>query len=305
MLVVFFPRDPNSVIVHCVLTASARKKTLQTAANPGASPIVKWVGGKTRVLSQLVPLLPPGIELMRHVEPFVGGGALFFARRPTRALLCDKNAQLCATYEAVRDDVQGVIDCLQKLAVGHDAEHYYERRHRYNFAEKLTRNERAALFIYLNKTCFNGLHRVNSRGEFNVPAGRYQNPRILDETLLRAASIELARAEVRCESFEALLAHAKPGDFIYFDPPYEPVSRTSNFTAYSPDGFTREDQTRLRDVYAALDRRRCKLMLSNSDVPFIRDLYSQFHIDIVAAPRAINCDSTRRGLVSEVVVRNY
>lgn len=242
---------------------------------------------------------------MRHVEPFVGGGALFFARRPTRALLCDKNAQLCATYEAVRDDVQSVIDHLSELAIGHDPERYYQLRHRYNHAQRMARSERAALFIYLNKTCFNGLHRVNARGEFNVPAGRYRNPRILDESLLRAASAELARAELRCQSFEALLSHAKPGDFIYFDPPYEPVSRTANFTAYSQDGFTREDQARLRDVFAALDRRRCKLMLSNSDVPFIRDLYRDFRIDTVAAPRAINCDASRRGLVSELVVRNY
>jgi len=242
---------------------------------------------------------------MRHVEPFVGGGALFFARRPRRALLCDKNEQLCATYEAVRDDVESVIECLRELAAGHDQTRYYELRNRYNHAKRIQKSERAALFLYLNKTCFNGLHRVNARGEFNVPAGRYKNPRILDEALLRAASAELARAELRCESFEAVLSYAKPGDFIYFDPPYEPVSRTANFTAYSRDGFTREDQTRLRDVFSVLARRRCKLMLSNSDVPFIRDLYSDYRIDTVAAPRAINCDSTRRGLVSELVIRNY
>jgi DNA adenine methylase len=294
-----------SVSVPCVLTASVRRKPLQNAVPGAASPIVKWVGGKSRVLSQLIPLLPKGADLMRHVEPFVGGGALFFARRPERALLCDKNAQLCATYEAVRDDVQSVIDCLSELAIGHDAERYYLQRHRYNFATKLTRPERAALFLYLNKTCFNGLHRVNSRGEFNVPAGRYQNPRILDESLLRAASKELQRCEIRNDSFEALVAHAKPGDFVYFDPPYEPVSRTANFTAYSADGFSRDDQARLRDVFTELDRRRCKLMLSNSDVPFIRDLYSAFRVDTVAAPRAINCDAKGRGLVSEVVVRNY
>jgi DNA adenine methylase len=269
------------------------------------SPILKWVGGKSRILAQLLPLLPQGVELMRHVEPFVGGGALFFARRPERALLADSNPRLCATYEAVRDEVENVITQLRVLSQAHAPEHYYAVRHKYNHATRLSSSERAAMFIYLNKTCFNGLHRVNRRGEFNVPAGRYQNPRILDEVLLRTVSRELARAELRCESFEALLARAKPGDFIYFDPPYEPVSRTANFTAYGQDGFDREDQTRLRDVYSALDRRRCKLMLSNSDVPFIRDLYAKFRIDTVAAPRAINCDSTRRGLVSEVVVRNY
>ena len=242
---------------------------------------------------------------MRHVEPFVGGGALFFARRPERALLADVNPQLCATYEAVRDEVERVIAHLRTLSAAHGPERYYHVRHRYNHGQRLSRAERAAMFVYLNKTCFNGLHRVNRRGEFNVPAGRYQNPRILDEGLLRAASAELQRAELRCASFEGLLAWAKPGDFVYFDPPYEPVSQTANFTAYAQQGFGREDQTRLRDVYAELDRRRCKLMLSNSDVPFIRDLYRKFRIDLVAAPRAINCDATRRGLVSEVVVRNY
>jgi DNA adenine methylase len=242
---------------------------------------------------------------MRHVEPFFGGGALFFARRPERALLCDKNPQLCATYEAVRDEVENVIVELGKLARVHDEKRYYSLRDRYNHDKKLPTSQRAALFIYLNKTCFNGLHRVNRRGEFNVPAGRYTNPRILDEECLRAAGRELARTELRCQSFEELVAQAKPGDFVYFDPPYEPVSRTSNFTAYGQDGFTREDQTRLRDVFAALDKRRCKLMLSNSDVPIIRDLYKKYQIDAVAAPRAINCDATRRGLVTEVVVRNY
>jgi DNA adenine methylase len=242
---------------------------------------------------------------MRHVEPFVGGGALFFSRCPARALLADINPQLCSTYEAVRDESDSVIAHLRELSAAHGPERYYQVRHRYNHASHLSRAERAAMFIYLNKTCFNGLHRVNRRGEFNVPAGRYQNPRILDEGLLRAASRQLRKAELRCESFECLLARAKPGDFIYFDPPYEPVSRTANFTAYARDGFSREDQERLRNVFAELDRRRCKLMLSNSDVAFIRDLYRKFRIDTVVAPRAVNCDATRRGLVSEVVVRNY
>jgi DNA adenine methylase len=263
------------------------------------------VGGKSKVLSQLSPLLPEGVTLMRHVEPFVGGGALFFAQRPERALLADVNAQLIATYQAVRDQVEEVIERLLPLSAAHDPERYYHVRHRYNHAKRLSAAERAAMFIYLNKTCFNGLHRVNRRGEFNVPAGRYENPRILDAELLRSVSRELARAELRCDGFEALLAYAKPGDFIYFDPPYEPASRTANFTAYASNGFGREDQERLRDVFSALDRRRCKLMLSNSDVPLIRELYAKFRIDVVTAPRAINCNAARRGLVNELVVRNY
>jgi len=270
-----------------------------------AAPFVKWAGGKGRLLSQLRPLLPSGVEHMRHVEPFVGGGALFFSRRPERALLTDINPALVATYSAIRDDVHAVIAALRGLANRHSKESYYEVRERYNQGRRVSTSKRAAMFIYLNKTCFNGLHRVNRKGEFNVPVGSYKNPRILNEDALHAASHALRRAHLQCTSFDALLENAKPGDFVYFDPPYEPVSQTASFTSYARDGFSQEDQARLRDVYRALDRRGCKLMLSNSDVHFIRDLYRSFNIDTVAAPRAINCDAKKRGKVSEVVVRNY
>lgn len=266
---------------------------------------MKWAGGKSRLLSQLVPLLPPGVELMRHVEPFVGGAAMFFALAPSRALLCDINPALVNVYQSVRDHVDGVIAELERLSREHDARAYYRVRERYNRARKLEPIERAAMFIYLNKTCFNGLHRVNQKGEFNVPMGRYKDPRILHADALRAASRRLQDASVRCAGFETLLTHARPGDFVYFDPPYEPVSDTASFTSYAQDGFGREDQLRLRDVYAALDRRGCKLMLSNSDVPFIRDLYRGFQLDTVSAARAINCNAKKRGPVQELVVRNY
>ena len=242
---------------------------------------------------------------MRHVEPFLGGGAMFFARRPERALLCDINPALVSTYREVRDNVEEVIGQLGRLARGHSADAYYRVRTRYNQDRNMDDAQRAAHFLYLNKTCFNGLHRVNRRGEFNVPAGSYVNPRILNEQALRAAGTQLQTAKLRCEGFETLLSHAKPGDFIYFDPPYEPVSETASFTSYSRDGFSREDQTRLRDVFVALDLRRCRLMLSNSDVPFIRDLYGNFRIDQVSAARSINCNAKKRGRVNEVVVRNY
>ncbi|MGB5546947.1 MAG: DNA adenine methylase [Polyangiales bacterium] len=270
-----------------------------------AAPFVKWVGGKGRLLSQLRPLLPSGVERMRHVEPFVGGGAFFFSRRPRRALLTDINPNLVATYTAIRDDVEGVIGGLRRLAGSHSKERYYQVRERYNQGRRVSGSKRAAMFIYLNKTCFNGLHRVNRKGEFNVPMGAYKNPRILNEDGLHAASAALQGSDLRCASFDTLLENAKPGDFVYFDPPYEPVSETASFTSYARDGFSRDDQTRLRDVFKALDRRGCKLMLSNSDVPFIRGLYGDFNVETVAAPRAINCDATKRGKVSEVVVRNY
>jgi DNA adenine methylase len=266
---------------------------------------VKWVGGKSRLLGQLSPLLPPGVALMRHVEPFVGGGAMFFARRPSRALLCDVNPALIGTYEAVRNDTEALIERLEHLAREHDARAYYRTRERYNRARKLPETERAAMFIYLNKTCFNGLHRVNRKGEFNVPMGSYTAPRIVDADALRAAGRELKHATLSCTGFESLLSTARPGDFIYFDPPYEPVSETASFTSYAQSGFDRQDQLRLRDVFAALDQRGCKLMLSNSDVPFIRDLYRGYQLDTVAAGRAINSNVKKRGPVSEVVVRNY
>jgi DNA adenine methylase len=285
-------------------TSTARKLSPVISAAK-ASPFVKWVGGKGKLRHALEALMPPGVELMRHVEPFMGGGALFFARGPERALLCDVNRDLVRTYEMVRDELNGVIRHLEKLSRGHGQERYYEVRERYNARSEQSPAERAAMFIYLNKTCFNGLYRVNRSGSFNVPMGRYTNPTILDRATLTAASQALRNAELRNVPFEALLSDARPGDFIYMDPPYEPVSRTANFTSYAMDGFSQDDQRRLRDVYRELDRRGAKLMLSNSDVPFIRELYRGFRIDTVQAPRAVSCDPSTRGPVSEVVVRNY
>ncbi len=276
----------------------------QQAPTRAPAPIVKWVGGKGRILGQLEPLLPAGVEMMRHVEPFFGGGALFFRRQPRRALVSDINPELVNVYEWVRDAPSALVPHLQALAKGHNQESYYEVRTRYN-QPGMKSAERAATFIYLNKTCFNGLHRVNRRGEFNVPAGRYKNPKILDPEGLLAASAALSQAEIREQGFEGLLESARPGDFVYFDPPYAPVSDTANFTGYAKNGFGTDMQVKLRDVFRVLDRRGCKLMLSNSDVPLIRELYRGFTIDTVAAPRAINCNAKRRGKVSEVVVRNY
>ncbi|MEO0325654.1 MAG: DNA adenine methylase [Myxococcota bacterium] len=294
------------------LATAPRARSLPEGAR-APRPFVKWAGGKGRLLPQLTPMLPPGVHLMRHVEPFVGGGAFFFARRPERALLADVNPALIRSYEAIRDDVEGVIGALDVLAAGHRAgdeeqskAHFYRQRERYNTDEEgRTAAQHAALFVYLNKTCFNGLHRVNRRGAFNVPFGRYANPTICDAPALRAASRALGQATLKTQPFEALVAAARPGDFVYFDPPYEPVSETASFTSYARQGFQRADQAALRDVFADLDRRGCKLMLSNSDVPFIRDLYARWRIDTVAAARAINCNARRRGKVSEVVVRNY
>jgi DNA adenine methylase len=284
----------------------AARRAIAPETRRAPAPFVKWVGGKGRLLAQLQPLLPKGVDRMRHVEPFAGGAAMFFARRPERAVLCDVNPALVGTYRMVRDRVDDVITALVPLAARHDAEHYYRVRERYNDTREGEHGpERAAMFIYLNKTCFNGLHRVNRRGEFNVPAGRYVNPRILDDEGLRAACASLQGAELVNEPFEALLSIARPGDFVYLDPPYEPISSTASFTSYARDGFDQDDQARLRDVFDELSRRGCRCMLSNSDVPFIRELYRRHRVDTVAAPRAVSCDARTRGSVSEVVVRNY
>lgn len=268
------------------------------------APFLKWVGGKSRLMPQLDPMFPPGMSRMRHVEVFTGGAAMFFARAPERALLNDINEDLIMTYAMVRDHVEEVIGELYKLAPQHSDEHYYAVREKYN-RKRHKEITRAAMFIYLNKTCFNGLFRVNRKGEFNVPMGRYKNPNIVNEDALRRCSEQLKKATLRVGGFEGLLGEINRGDFVYFDPPYEPLSRTASFTSYAQDGFTQADQTRLRDVFAELDRRGAKLMLSNSDVPFIRGLYSRYEVRAVSALRMVNSDATARGPVSEVVVTNY
>ena len=273
---------------------------------PPPRPFVKWAGGKSRLVSQLTPLLPPDIHERRLVEPFVGGGAMFFARRPARAILSDINPDLIHTYRSIRDDVAGVIAALAPLAAaGHDPATYYAVRARYNAGDGHGAPLRAALFIYLNKTCFNGLHRVNRRGEFNVPVGRYRNPAILDLPTLTAASLALARVDIACAPFEAALGGVGPRDFVYLDPPYAPVSATSSFTAYASGGFSEADQHRLRDVVVELRQRGAKVMLTNSDVPLVRELYRGFHITPIHAPRAVNARASGRGLVRELAIRDY
>lgn len=282
-----------------------KTRRAQAARPAPCAPFMKWVGGKRRLLPQLLPMLD-GISPARHVEPFVGGGALFFHRRPRRALLADVNENLIATYVAVRDDVDGVLDALEWFDARHGVGSvYYDIRDRFNAAAWRSPAERAAMFLYLNRTGFNGLHRVNARGELNVPEGRYSNPRILDARTIYAASIALQGVELVCTDFESTASRCARGDFVYFDPPYVPVSATSSFVGYDEGGFGDVEQMVLRDVFRELDRRGCFVMLSNSDVPFIRRLYSGYRVETVRAPRAINSDATKRGDVDEVVVRNW
>jgi DNA adenine methylase len=270
----------------------------------GAGPIVKWVGGKSKLLPELLARIPGSYR--RYFEPFVGGGALFFRLGPAAAMLTDSNAELIHCYQTVRDDVESVIRALGKHRTRHSEEYYYAVREGWNGPRRteIEAGERAATFLYLNKTCYNGLWRVNSRGAFNVPAGRYENPSILDPDALRAASRVLANATLATAPFEKALAEAKRGDFVYMDPPYHPISSTAYFTSYTADRFSAADQERLADTFRALDDRGVAVMLSNSDTPFIRKLYAGYQIDRVYAPRAINSNAANRGNVAEVLVMN-
>ncbi len=269
---------------------------------PIAAPVVKWVGGKTKLLHELVTRAPRTYK--RYFEPFVGGGALFFRLAPSAAVLSDSNGELIAFYKAVRDEVDGVIRALTRHRTLHSEAYYYTMRERWNAREQDDPAQRAAAFLYLNKTCYNGLWRVNSRGAFNVPAGRYENPSILDPDALRMAARTLGRAVLLHRPFERAVKDAEQGDFVYLDPPYHPISETAYFTSYTAGGFDAADQERLAETFRELDERGCAVMLSNSDTPFIRKLYARYQIDRVFCARAINSDGAARGAVPEVIVTN-
>ncbi len=264
-----------------------------------ARPFLKWAGGKGRLLEQLRPLLPA--RFARYFEPFAGGAALFFDLRPEHAELTDINSELIDCYRAVRDKVEPVIGALKRHR--YDETHYY--RVRAIDPASLARPERAARTIYLNKTGYNGLYRVNRSGKFNVPMGRYTNPRVCDADNLRACSAALKGVEVQVRDFETQVARARAGDFVYFDPPYVPVSDTADFTSYAPGGFGLDGQRRLAALFASLARRGVHVVLSNSDTPLVRELYRGFRIARVLAARNINSRGALRGKVGEVVVTSF
>lgn len=287
-------------------TKSVRTAQPRTISDTGpatgfASPIVKWVGGKTRLLPDIVARLPRSFG--RYYEPFAGGAAVFFHLVPERAVIADRNADLIATYRAVADDPDGVIRRLALHREAHTSDHYYATRARWNDREVAwSPLDRAAAFIYLNRTCYNGLWRVNRSGGFNVPMGRYKNPLICDAEGLRAASRVLRRAQLRCTDYAAAVADAQPGDLVYFDPPYDPVTTTANFVSYTPGAFGAEDQRALAALAHSLAERGVGVVLSNSDTPFVRSLYRGLRIDRVRCARAINCNGEGRGEVDEVLV---
>lgn len=266
-----------------------------------ARPCLKAVGGKTVLLPEILPRLPAKIKT--YYEPFVGGGAVFFAlaaeKRFKHALIGDANAEFITAYVQIQRDVEGVVRALKK--------HVYEERYYYEVRAqdplKLSHNDRAARLIYLNKTSFNGLYRVNRKGQFNVPFGKYTNPTICDEENLRAVAAVLKNEGITLGDFAGSVRGAKRGDAVYFDCPYWPVSESSNFTNYTKDGFGFEDQRRLRDCALRLKKKGVHVLLSNADVPPVRELYAKgFKIERVEAPRRINSKSDRRGDVGELLI---
>jgi DNA adenine methylase len=272
-----------------------------------ASPFLKWAGGKSQLLDELDVHVP---KFDRYFEPFLGGGALFFhlgSVRPSfKAYLSDINAELIETYRAVKTNVGKLAGLLRQHEVAYANDpnaFYYALRN----ARPSTGLERAARLIALNKTCYNGLYRVNAAGFFNVPIGKYKNPSICNEQLLKNASsvLRLTRAKISACDYAEALANASSGDFVYLDPPFVPLSKTASFVSYSRGGFSAADQKGLSTVFRKLDRRGCKVLLSNSDTPLTRELYSDFDQFRVKASRAINCRSDNRTGFTELLVQNY
>ncbi len=277
-----------------------------------ARPFLKWAGGKSQLLPELISRLPPSFQ--HYHEPFVGGGALFFSlwnsgRLTAGATLSDLNVELIDCYRAVRDHAEELIAALlAHKPYANDRDYFYAMRawdRAPNFMDRPL-VERAARTIFLNRTCYNGLYRLNNRRQFNAPFGYYKNPLIVDPEQLQEASRALQQVVLRVGDFSELLTHALPGDFIYFDPPYVPVSATASFTAYTPVGFTEAEQRRLAELFFQLRERGCYLMLSNSYTALARELYAGLPIhEPILARRKINCDGTKRGGVEELIVCSY
>lgn len=261
-------------------------------------PFLKWAGGKRQLLPVLLRYAPP--EFAGYYEPFIGGAALFFALRPRRAVLGDFNDRLARSYRGVRNDVEAVISLLRSYP--HSRAFFEEFRKQ--SVDSGTDADVAAWLIYLNRTAYNGLYRVNRANGFNTPFGSYANPTICDPELLRNCSAALQSAEIMIGDFERTIASAQRGDFVYFDPPYVPISEFSDFTRYTNAPFSDADQVRLRDVALALKKRGVSVLLSNSSAPLVRELYRDgFEIVEVEASRAVNCKAEKRGKVVEFLIR--
>lgn len=304
--------DVNAIFAHRVFLLANKSNLMEDAARIIAEkpkPFVKWVGGKRQLLEQFrkLNLYPPerfDVRTGTYYEPFVGGGAVFFDLQPEKGVLSDLNRELIVTYKVIKNHVDELIASLKKHR--NDKEYYLIIRAQ--DPATLSDLDIASRFIFLNKTCFNGLYRVNSKGGFNVPFGKYTNPLICDEENLRKVSKALRHVEIKNQDYKEVLKKAKRGDFVYFDPPYYPVSKTASFTSYTKEGFLDKEQIELRDTAVELSKRGCFVMLSNSDTPFINDIYSgikDFHINKVEAGRAVNSKASGRGKITEVLIINY
>ena len=276
------------------------------AKNKLAAPVVKWVGGKRQLLDEIAPRLPERITT--YCEPFFGGGAVLFSLQPRNAIVNDLNADLMLVYEVIRDDVELLIAALEQHE--NTAEYFYNIRdldRDKDAYREMSAIERASRIIYLNKTCYNGLFRVNASGEFNSPFGHYKNPNIVNAPVLRAVSKYLTANNIQLLhiDFEEVLQRVPRGGFVYLDPPYDPVSDTASFTGYNRGGFGREEQERLKRCCDELAARGVRFLLSNSATSFIKELYTGYTVEIVHAKRAINSDASKRGAVEEVLIRNY
>ncbi|HFR3815315.1 TPA: DNA adenine methylase [Streptococcus suis] len=281
-------------------------KTIRKS-QPTLQPFTKWTGGKRQLLPVIKSLMPDNYN--SYFEPFIGGGAVFFELIPKKAIINDFNSELINCYRQIKDNPQKLIELLTKHQENNSKEYYLELRavDRDNRINKMTDVERAARIMYMLRVNFNGLYRVNSKNQFNVPYGRYKNPKIVDSELILSISQYLNKnnIEILTGDFEKAVEDVGAGDFVYFDPPYIPLSETSAFTSYTHEGFSYEEQVRLRDVFRKLDKKGAYVMLSNSSSPLVEELYKGFNIHKVEAIRTNGAKASSRGKISEFIVTNY
>ncbi|WEV37465.1 DNA adenine methylase [Lactobacillus sp. ESL0677] len=274
-------------------------------------PITKWVGGKRQLLPKLHSLMPSSydIDSNTYFEPFLGGGAMLFSLAPKKAVINDLNADLINLYRVVRDEPEELLKLLKEHQANNSKEYYLKVRaedRNENFSN-LTKVEKAARLLYMLKVDFNGMYRVNSKGQFNVPYGRYKNPKIADYENIMTVSEYLSKkgVEIYQENYSEAVQKAEKGDLVYFDPPYIPLSETANFTSYTSEGFNNKDQEQLRDLFFKLSNSGVNVMLSNSDTPKTREMYAKANIHEVQANRAINSNAKKRGKIGELIITNY
>ncbi|MDD2475149.1 MAG: DNA adenine methylase [Dysgonamonadaceae bacterium] len=273
--------------------------------NKLVAPFLKWVGGKRQLMPTIKELIPKTYSF--YYEPFVGGGAVLFEIQPKKAVINDLNPELINTYNVIKINPEELIEDLKTHL--NTADYFYNIRSldRQDGYEKLSDIKKASRVIYLNKTCYNGLYRVNNSGEFNTPFGGYKNPKIVNDITIRAVSkyLNLNEIAILNESYDRAVRNISEGAFVYFDPPYDPISKSSNFTGYVQGGFDETEQVKLRDLCRRLDNMGVKFLLSNSATSLILDIYSEYDITFVKANRSINSNANKRGEVNEVLIRNY